>query len=139
MELRAEEEETLLEEAEGVMVLTPPPMVETMTLPDASVELMTWPFVKDEDVGADVDGGDEEGMLEGMELVGATDEADVGATVGEVEAASMLEPDGAGTSVDPCAIGGTGVATLSEVDAGAGVEAWAGELVGAVPLPAPWS
>lgn len=42
MELRAAEEETLLEEeAEGVMVLTPPPMVETMTLPDASVELMT--------------------------------------------------------------------------------------------------
>lgn len=79
--------------------------------------------MKDEDVGADVDGGDEEGMLEGKELVGATDDADVGATVGEVEATSTLELDGAGTSVDPCAIGGTGVATLSEVDAGAGVEA----------------
>lgn len=118
-------EELELEDAEGVMVLTPPPMVEMMTSPAASVAVITWPLVKEEEAEDEVVVGVED---DSKEVVGVTDGADVDSVSDEVggalEVASTLELEEAGTRVDPGAMGGTGVATWSsEVDAGAGVDA----------------
>ena len=99
------------------MVRTPPPIVDTMMSPDALVVVTTSPLVRDEDAGAEVVARLDEAGVEETEDVGAEDgEDDKGATddAGELEAASVLELDGNGRTeprVDPCEMGGTGVAT----------------------------
>ena len=96
--------------------------------PDASVVVMTSPLVKDEEAAAEAEvvTGVEEAKFEEKEVVGARDTAvDVDAVPNDaraLEAVSALELDGAGTRVDPCEIGGTGVATPFEVDARAGFD-----------------
>ena len=98
-------------EPEGVMVCTPPPMVETMISPFASVEVTTSPLVIDEeDAGADVVAGLDEA---GAEEVGENDDDDDATTdeVGELEALELDETGRTELRVDPCEMGGTGVAT----------------------------
>ncbi len=83
-------------------------------------------MVEEEEAGAEVVGWAEEATMDEKVVVIAEDAADVDAIpveLGPLEAASALEVDEAGTRVEPGAIGGTGVATWSEVGAGAGVEA----------------
>ena len=106
---------------------TPPPIVDTMMSPDASVVVTTSPLVKDEEAEAEVAAGLDEADAEEAEEAGPEDaEMDEDAASDnacELEAASALELDGTGRKeprVDPCEMGGTGVATWNEVDSGAG-------------------
>ena len=118
----------LLLEPEGVMVRTPPPIVDTMMSPDASVVVMISPLVKDEEAEAEVVKGLDEARAEEEEAGTEDTENDVDAAsdeAGELEAAWALELDGTGRTeprVDPCEMGGTGVATWGEDDPGAAGE-----------------
>lgn len=128
--------------AVGVMVEAPPPTVDIMTTPEASVEVTTWPVVRelelpvvlDGTLGVDVlvvvgttevDGGVEIGIgaLVEVVLIGVVV---IGVSTAELTVASMVEL--AEVGVSGCS--GTGV-TRVEVDSGSTTAA---DVVVAVPL-----
>ena len=113
-------DELLLLEPEELMVRAPPPMVETMMWPEASVVLMTSPWVTEEEAGAEVV---EETRIE--EAMGVDDEASEVDEATEEEAgallvgASVLEKIEAG--VESVVIGATGVTWPEVVGVSVGV------------------